>query len=424
MEIPDFAPDAMVDPEDLDDGTVVIQTSPVNEINAADHADYGASNEDEGEDSQDGYAEEEAPNEPAGKGDDEGHNNDDDEDEEEARRKQAEEEARRERKEYIRSHLHLFGDESVWLEITQARTKLKWNPRSVKYRSKETKPIMGMARDTNNLYTDLYNYKNGTDYELDLEIERMLGNIESSTRVLRSADYKGHAKQMIHDIYAYIIPTLIDLIESSIKARSKLIKEPNEQTFLAEVTRVIEMTVHLCQNVQNWRSGDKILLPTTKYQVVAPTARVISPRLRNVLKTFGTELDRRRFVAKSRADERQRMEMYKRRSEEVEKPKREKRRQQNLDLGRNEKTHQLFREPLGQLVPAAHALIEHSSAEPPLVEVKWSREQDSELLQYLMETESLPGMHPHLHKPDISLLTRCSSRKICAMSDLTVTPEL
>ena len=296
-----------------------------------------------------------------------------------------------ERWDTIIAAVHMVGVSQVKGERHEGKPKLR------------TRVIKGMIRKINNVrntYKKLLErdgqFHNDID-EFHQELKMGLSRLEATIDMVSEKDDAIKSPQIVRDIYAHAIPRLVELLEVALRCRTAEYSRQQDTIALVEIIRLQDDTIKLCKKARAWKAK-----PNTTRPIIQPTIKILA-YLRDIRKTFISELDKRQRAERLKTADRRRLELARikndkllRGKEEIKKSTLENRKRIGDQLDRHEATR------------AASNRIHHLRDDPnnfdepqdlhTCISDSWTNEQDHELLQRLQWKPSryLPGLYSDL----------------------------
>ncbi|MCJ1412126.1 hypothetical protein MMC19_006218 [Ptychographa xylographoides] len=284
--------------------------------------------------------------------------------------------------------VELFGEEDDWATILKAARSVR-SSRSGKNPSRIKVPIqtsifkkfLRRVRDTIHCY-----HRVGVSDTVGNNPEHVVIQLHDHLQLLRSevgsivkSEDGTKNPELITDIYAHAIPSLVFLVEHALKVRSPRYSATDDTQSLQEVIRVQQLVIALGTAVRAWKATK----PNIEIPIIRPTSRVILPRMRALCRAFRTELKIRRVNKRAVEEEAAKLRMYQ---------KREKiwQRDQERILRERERKQRLATKDVLRLSQKAAFPSSHSHMQQPAAKDRWTEEQDLELLRLLMKYCHIP----------------------------------
>ena len=203
--------------------------------------------------------------------------------------------------------------------------------------------------------------------------------------------------QLIQDIYAHAIPSMVFMLRAALLCRSRHYSEPNDIENLTEVVEIQDKIINLCEKARRWRAR-----PMTDAPIMGTVAKGVLPYMRELRERhFGRELADRTDLARQEWIRAKFAESH----EKVREQKRlqkERHHQQVLEnrrrmYERRKELEELERRPRArynrpQQKPHVDDISKAQSSHPILSD-QWTKEQNLDLVQGLLSKDSrdLPG---------------------------------
>lgn len=251
------------------------------------------------------------------------------------------------------NQMDLLGQQDTWDEILEAA-------RSVPKYHLSTKLIRELRqdiRDARQLYKDLSApdaANNDIHDDLTKQLQDDLNAIEEQIDDLNEAENPSQRKEIICDMYSQAIPQMVKLMEAALALRTSEPRGLHRYSALEEIVQVQNMTVSLCYKARNWKAE-----PSTDQPIIKWTSRVILPRMRDMAKAFGKELEILRRKERTKENARKSIQAQKERQE-----------QEQRDLERKEKNEAKRHEKM--LRHHAEELEKHRNKKKGVTSVKRS----------------------------------------------------
>lgn len=253
------------------------------------------------------------------------------------------------------NQMDLLGQQDTWDEILEAS-------RSVPKYHLSTKLIRDLRqdiRDARQLYKDLSApdaANNDIHDDLTKQLQDDLNAIEEQIDDLNEAENQSQRKEIICDMYSQAIPQMVKLMEAALALRTSEPRGLHRYSALEEIVQVQNMTVSLCYKARNWKAE-----PSTDQPIIKWTSRVILPRMRDMAKAFGKELEILRRKERTKENARKSIQTQKERQE-----------QEQRDLERKEKNEAKRHEKM--LRHHAEELEKHRNKKKGVTSVKRSNQ--------------------------------------------------
>ena len=301
--------------------------------------------------------------------------------------------------------LELFGRERDWKVVLDgARTVGVSNLKGKTVKEKptlETETVRGLVdsiKDTVTLYKQLDSLlKSGSSDEDVQNIEERLSvanqEILEDIENISEANAGSKKGEMIQDIYAHAIPTMVFGLKAAMECRKDQYSREDDITNLQEIIRNQDLLLHLCHEARQWKAK-----PLTDRPITNSTSQKIGPYLRDVRKAFQQELESRERAMRQQSNDDAIAQSHERRRERLERQKQlnaRKRAEQRIKIMRNleqNPTPYRSRTQPSQAFPGLSTFPRHQRS-PSMTADQWTAEQNLELVSQLMRQDIryLPG---------------------------------
>ena len=217
--------------------------------------------------------------------------------------------------------LQLFGRERGWTIVLEGAQNVGISVQKGKKVSEkpnlQTNTVTELLR---NIKEAIALYKSLRSPELlepeDIKREkerRLIAMIEQIYETVDGVSESGsgaNKSQMIQDIYAYAIPSMVFLLEAAMKCRNDQYSQSSDVPALQEVIKIQDMILDLCQKARQWKAK-----PITDRPITGSTSQKIGPYMRDLRKAFGNELERRERSAQQQSYDQKLAESHRRQTQ-------------------------------------------------------------------------------------------------------------
>ena len=275
------------------------------------------------------------------------------------------------------------NDLRIWKEVAKKRNmfdkELKNN--RMKLQTDEAKEMRRYIRNIKEWYSSMINKP-----PLDTMVTRRIwAKLDRRLKKLQADDSKGRGKRTF-DIYAFIIPDLIRVLDLVFQARIKSFPEKERLNDLEDALGILGVTFRLCKSIRESKSKPH---SENAFAVVLPTSRVFLPQLRALFESFRrkcasfkTWMETTRWEEGKEERQRQKEDDGKKQEEKDDDEIRERRRRGLEDLT-TFKSRSVPRP-----IPERSQTVTKSSRQ------QWSEEENHELLMSLMRLVDVPSKSP------------------------------
>ncbi|KAL8951530.1 MAG: hypothetical protein Q9222_002501 [Ikaeria aurantiellina] len=211
------------------------------------------------------------------------------------------------------------------------------------------------------------------------KLQDCVADLQEQMRNLSFSQRQNEKGEVVREIYAYAIPSMVDLLGDVLTTQSAQLSDSGNVTALATVISIQDLLIALCEEA---RSSRKEL--GTKAPIIRPT-RAILPRIRKMRRAFGIVLKKRRQYLKDR-------ENWVKSSQA-----RETSRQSEMQALQKQRKNAMRHEQIAADTVQLEAIMFPSLhvSKPPdpicVLQNAWSKEQDMALIKGLFE-KNLNGL--------------------------------
>ena len=194
--------------------------------------------------------------------------------------------------------IEMFGQKANWatvlegaLEVGLFRQKGKQVKRLPKIQTRTLDDMATLISEVKTTYESLLSYQgldhdNRTGYREQLVAG--LGDIKDSIAEISETAAGNKSREMIQDIYAHAIPSLVNLLKVALRCRTRDYSQEHDIDALKEIVGLQRSILDLCEKAAGWKAK-----PLTKRPIINSTTKKIYPSLRKINKTFQKKLDER-----------------------------------------------------------------------------------------------------------------------------------
>ena len=304
-------------------------------------------------------------------------------------------------------YIELFGKERNWGVVLEGLRSVGVSESGedrkqilLPLKTKTVKTWVQRARKARKYFTRLRLAKQEVQHEQIEDLEKLIAEelrmIEKDVEDLDEAQTGTKRSEVIKDIYAYGIPSLVEVLCSGLLCETDEYSRPDDTSAIVCIINIMDTILMLCKKASQWKPR-----PNSTTPVMKATTQKISPNLRNMRKAFFNELEERRRNERESRIQSDLIRSHAKRAEERREKEAEnvRKRRENchrLDQDLRHRHEECFDStPHGRIssqVPTQTQQTQptHSSSEAN----PWTRQEDLQLLVQLQnkDTRTLPGM--------------------------------
>lgn len=193
--------------------------------------------------------------------------------------------------------VELFGKEAAWNTILEGarmvgvtKNQHDWTQVLPPLTTKAMRSLVSNAQKAGNQFEILIETREGENYEQINDTERRLAkNLNDIKKQVETVSEVGSQKsEVITDIYAHAIPTLVETLRWGLRCQTNHYSRPDDFEKLKSIISLQDTLLLLCSKASLWEAKTKSVAP-----IINATRNKIFPYLRDLREAFANEHEER-----------------------------------------------------------------------------------------------------------------------------------